>query len=83
MIMDCIKCGGEMEKGFIIDGNQSMNFQQRWHPGEPEKGMKVFGMDLNKEVISASSFDSTKLLDVNTWVCKECGFMEQFADIKK
>jgi len=82
MIMDCVKCSGEMEKGFIVDGNQSFNFQQRWYPGDPVKGLKVFGFDFNKEVISEGDFDKTRLVNVISWVCCECGYMEQFADQK-
>ncbi len=67
-IRACVKCGGEMDEGFILDNTYGARLQSEWIEGEPERsrwvGIKVKG----KEQLPVVSFR-----------CSRCGFLESYA----
>jgi hypothetical protein len=66
--MECPKCRGNMEEGFIKDESQSAVYTSKWVEGPPEKsawtGTKIRGK---------------KVLPVATYRCAACGYLESFA----
>ena len=66
---ECPKCGGRMDRGWIMDGTHGGVNQSRWIEGVPEKsfwtGTKI---DKTKEMIA-----------ITTYRCSACGFLESYA----
>lgn len=66
----CIRCEGELEKGFLLDrGDSDFTRQVDWASGEPNKAIFRF---------SAVQSGNRKLA-VTTYRCKSCGRLESFA----
>jgi len=65
----CPKCQGSMAQGFIPDVNQSgSNIVSTWVEGAPVKSFWL-GVKVSKKV----------KLEVETWRCGRCGFLESYA----
>ena len=64
----CVKCGGEMEEGFVLDNTHGARLQSGWVEGAPEPsfwtGLKLKG----KEQIP-----------ITTFRCRRCGYLESYA----
>ncbi len=66
----CIRCDGELEKGFMLDkGESDITSQAKWASGEPNTSLLRF---------SAAQSGSRKL-PVVTYRCRNCGRLESFA----
>ncbi len=65
---DCPKCQGSMAVGFIVDEGHGTRTIPKWVAGAPEKsiwtGLKLRGREK---------------LDVATYRCGRCGFLESYA----
>lgn len=67
----CIRCDGQLEKGFLIDkGDSDITRQATWASGEPNTSFWKF---------SAVKSGSTTL-PVITLRCSRCGRLESFAN---
>jgi hypothetical protein len=66
--LDCPRCAGEMEPGFTIDEGYGTRTVPKWVAGEPRKsiwtGLKLRGR---------------QKLDVATYRCRRCGYLESYA----
>jgi len=66
--LKCPKCKVDMEEGYILDKGGSEQLQSRWVEGEPGKtswfGVKTSGKEI---------------LQVTTYRCRRCGFLESYA----
>ncbi len=65
----CVKCGGEMEPGYVIDRQQGQFVQpEDWIEGAPERsvwtGLKTRGKERHRLV---------------TYRCERCGYLESYA----
>ena len=58
----CHVCGGEMEEGFLLDKNKTMQEPTRWIEGEPRKMMS-----------GVVQFSNLRQFIVEAWRCEECG----------
>jgi rubredoxin len=65
---ECPKCGGAMTDGFIVDKTYGGADVPRWVEGEPKKSIWV-GLKLG----------GTKPIEVTTWRCRRCGYLESYA----
>ena len=63
----CPKCQGTMAEGFVIDNTHGGRGVSGWAEGQPVKsfwtGVKLKG----------------KAIDIATWRCGRCGFLESYA----
>ena len=74
----CLKCGSDMESGFILDLGHSAIYQGQWMEGEAEPADKTFGfIDSGGVKIKGHTRYA-----VTTYRCKECGFLESYANQK-
>ncbi len=64
----CPKCQSAMVEGFIVDNTHGGNRVSGWAEGPPEKSF-WFGVKLR----------GRKPIDVATWRCRSCGFLESYA----
>ena len=65
----CPKCQGRMTEGFIVDsGDYGTASVSTWQGGEPKKS---FWTGLKQ--------DKKAQLQVTTWRCDRCGFLENYA----
>jgi hypothetical protein len=66
----CIRCNGELEKGFMVDtADSGITRQANWASGTP-----------NTSFWRVSAVQSSnKTLAVVTYRCKSCGRLESFA----
>jgi hypothetical protein len=69
MRLDCPRCRGSMEEGFVLDrGDHSMPDLQAWIEGVPERsrwtGIKTKGR---------------QSYPVKTYRCDRCGYLESYA----
>lgn len=68
--IECSKCGGEMQRGFLYDrGHMEYNTQQVWVEGDPEEtfwsgGVKTSGRNA---------------YSVGAYRCGGCGFLDFYA----
>ena len=67
--LDCPRCGGTMETGFLIDVGYGQTAVPNWVAGEPvssfwSAGLKLRGKDK---------------LPVTTYRCRRCGYLESYA----
>jgi hypothetical protein len=67
----CSKCGGQLEKGFIVD-HTGAKFARRssWKPGDPKKSFW-------------SGIDGENAVPVDTFRCTSCGYLESYAHAPK
>ena len=67
--MPCPKCGGRMQQGFIVDRFDNIHrVVSMWVEGAPQK---TFWTGL--------SLKGRKTIDVQTFRCDKCGFLESYA----
>ena len=64
----CPKCQSAMVEGFVIDKEHGGAGVSRWVEGPPEKGF--FGN---------VKLRGRKPLEIATWRCRSCGFLESYA----
>ena len=66
--LDCPRCGGGMEPGYVIDEGYGTRTVANWVAGEPERsmwtGLKMGGKDK---------------VDITTYRCTRCGYLESYA----
>ena len=64
----CPKCQSSMSEGFIIDHTESGRSVSAWVEGVPERSLWT-GVKLRGK----------KPLDIVTWRCGSCGYLENYA----
>ena len=66
--LSCPRCSGSMEPGYIIDESYGKSGPEKWVEGTPEwsvwTGLKLRGK---------------AKLEVSTYRCRSCGFLESYA----
>ena len=66
--LDCPRCGGSMEAGYVVDEGHGTRTVAKWIAGEPERsmwtGLKTRGKDK---------------LEITTYRCRRCGHLESYA----
>lgn len=68
----CIRCDGELEKGFMIDsGDSGIGSQASWASGAPNTSPWRF----------SAVQSGNKTLPVVTYRCRSCGRLESFAHV--
>lgn len=64
----CPKCQSQMVEGFVADEGYGTKHVSKWIEGAPEKsfwtGLKI---------------GNRRKLDIRTWRCRSCGFLENYA----
>lgn len=68
MSKTCGKCGGAMTVGVMVDHSHGGAYPERWQKGEAIVS-KWWGLRQDKKA----------QLDVETWRCTRCGFLESYA----
>ncbi len=68
-VINCVKCEGFMEEGFIADrGDYEVKTVNKWVEGKPVKsfwtGIKVSGR---------------QQIEIRTYRCANCGYLESYA----
>ena len=66
--LNCPRCSGSMEVGFVVDEGYGTRTVAKWVAGEPEKSMWT-GLKLRGKAKQ----------DVVTYRCKRCGYLESYA----
>lgn len=69
----CIKCGGNMVKGFAADKSEVYYMKLAWVDGEPEQA-RLFGITGDNVKIGAKPQRSVRGLR-----CEKCGYLELYA----
>ena len=64
----CPKCQSAMSEGFVVDHTHGGASVSAWVEGEPRKSFWV-GLKLR----------GTTPIDISTWRCRRCGFLESYA----
>ena len=64
----CPKCGGAMQRGFLLDEAKNRRRQTAWVPGEPVKSIWT-GLKVPKGAA----------IPVVSLRCQRCGFLESYA----
>ncbi|WP_437724857.1 hypothetical protein [Sorangium sp. So ce861] len=66
----CIRCGGELEKGFILDKDDSgIGSQADWASGDPNTSFWRF----------SAVQSGNRILPIVSYRCVSCGRLESFA----
>ena len=65
----CPKCGGAMERGFVLDNTYGSQLVSQWAPGIPEASFWT----------GTKSIDEEKLIPLGAFRCADCGFLEFYA----
>ena len=65
---DCPKCSGAMTEGFILDNTYGEKRVAGWMSGKPVRSFWT-GLKTGKQ----------KPIDIATWRCGRCGFLESYA----
>jgi hypothetical protein len=66
----CIRCDGELEKGFLIDkGDSDFARQASWASGEPNTAF------FRLSVVRSGN----RTLPITSYRCRSCGRLESFA----
>lgn len=71
--LNCSRCGGMMQTGFIRDTSQNATVQSYWVEGEPQN-TRFLGMDMG-----TLSLKNRTQLAVVTYRCTVCGYLESYA----
>ena len=66
--LNCPRCSGSMEVGFVVDEGYGTRMVAKWVAGEPERSMWT-GLKLRGKAKQ----------DVVTYRCKRCGYLESYA----
>jgi len=64
----CPKCQASMMRGWVLDNTYGSRAVSAWVEGEPKKSIWV-GVRL----------DGKKPIEIESWRCVRCGFVEQYA----
>jgi hypothetical protein len=64
----CSKCSGEMETGFVLDRTHVHIFPATWADGLVELNW-----------LGGFKPGNRKFYRVETWRCKDCGYLESYA----
>lgn len=68
-VINCIKCEGYMEEGYIIDrGDNNVGLVNTWIEGEPVKSFWS-GLKVNDK----------QRFKIKTFRCAGCGYLESYA----
>ena len=67
----CPKCQSSMKRGFLLDHTYGSRAASSWVEGEPERSI-WYGVKLGGKTV----------LEVETWRCSKCGFLENYANSK-
>jgi predicted nucleic-acid-binding Zn-ribbon protein len=66
--VECPRCQGTMERGYIVDEGYGKKVVSSWASGQPERsiwtGLKLRGKEKR---------------DVTTFRCRRCGYLESYA----
>jgi hypothetical protein len=64
----CLKCGGRMAEGFVLDQSQACRLVSKWVEGKPEvsffMGARINGREQH---------------EIRSYRCIVCGFLESYA----
>ena len=66
--LNCPRCSGSMEVGFVVDEGYGTRTVAKWVAGEPERSMWT-GLKLRGKAKQ----------DVVSYRCKRCGYLESYA----
>jgi hypothetical protein len=66
--VNCLRCSGSMESGYILDEGYGTRTVGQWIAGEPERSMWN-GLKLRGKAKQ----------NVVTYRCKRCGYLESYA----
>jgi hypothetical protein len=66
--LECPRCGGRMEEGYLVDHTHGGYLRSTWVSGIPEKSMWT-GLKLQGH----------EQIPVCTFRCRGCGFLESYA----
>ena len=66
--MDCCKCHGSMEEGFVKDESQGAVYTSKWVEGAPEKS-----------IWTGTKTRGKKQVQIATYRCAGCGYLESYA----
>lgn len=84
MSITCLRCDGLMEIGYTIDTDLSVNVctASSWYPDELKTTYKALftGKAYDVDRIKQSSLDQSKIRPITTYRCKECGYLESYAN---
>jgi hypothetical protein len=64
----CSKCSGTMEAGLLLDRTQALLYPAIWADGS-----------LKKKWLGGLKVADNRLYRVETWRCKDCGYLESYA----
>ena len=64
----CPKCQGSMTEGFVVDHTHGGRGISSWLEGAPVKSIWI-----------GISFGGKKPIEIATWRCGGCGFLESYA----
>ena len=68
--LSCPRCGGGMETGYTVDISYGKTAVPKWVAGEPVSSFWSSGLKLAGK----------EQLPVSTYRCRQCGFLESYAD---
>ena len=66
--MECPRCSGTMEPGFVVDESYGKKVVAKWVAGEPRKGFWT-GLKLG----------AAEQVEIATYRCRRCGSLESYA----
>ena len=66
--LDCPRCSGSMEPGFLVDEGYGKRTVSKWVAGEPRRSFWI-GLKLR----------GSEQIEVATYRCRRCGFLESYA----
>ena len=64
----CLRCGGEMEEGFLLEVTDSGKKTTKWVEGAPERSVWV-GLKTGQR----------RVLPLKSYRCAACGFVDLYA----
>ena len=67
-LLTCPRCSGILVRGFIVDEGYGAKSVPKWVEGEPVKS-----------IWSGLKLRGKTQLDVSTYRCQRCGFLESYA----
>lgn len=64
----CVKCQSSMQVGWVLDNTHGARAISSWVEGEPKRSMW-----------SGVKLEGKQPIEIETWRCTRCGFIEQYA----
>ncbi len=64
----CAKCHGSMAEGFVIDHTYGSKSPSTWLEGKPVRSIWL-----------GLRYQGKKPLQISTWRCVKCGYLENYA----